>query len=526
MICLIQNREEYNNDLRVTLMAFYPGVKIVTPENIQKKPEYEKDIEFTLRADFLEDRIELRIYDEYSQKYVRNYNVIADEEQYISIGGECEEEPCCISAFSTIETCCRDKVKTRNPLKLELYKMLSERTGKVLPWGSLTGVRPTKIAMEAMESGKSDEEIVEHYIHTYGASREKAEICVSVAHREKKIIDSVDCNDEYCLYIGIPFCPSRCLYCSFTSYPIAVYRDKVTAYLDAMEKEIAYVAEAYKHKKPVSIYIGGGTPSSISAEEIDRLCCMIEKSFDMSHVKEFTIEAGRPDSTTLDKLQVMNRHKVTRVSINPQTMNRETLSLIGRAHTPEQTVEAFYRAREAGCTNINMDLIVGLPGENVDMVSHTLDMIEELKPESLTVHSLAIKRAANLNQEMDKYRDKLASDINEQLSQVNKRAAAMGLNPYYLYRQKNIAGNLENVGFSKDGLECLYNILIMEERTDIIGIGAGSSSKLIRHAGEVCPGTGEIIEGTRIDRVENCKSVDDYITRIDEMIDRKRQGFY
>ena len=292
------------------------------------------------------------------------------------------------------------------------------------------------------------------------------------------------------------------------------------AYLDAVEKEMAYVAEAYSGKRLISIYVGGGTPSSISAEHMDRLCSMIEKSFDLSQVREFTIEAGRPDSTTFDKLEVMKRHGVTRISINPQTMNEETLRTIGRAHTPEQTVIAMENARRAGFDNINMDLIVGLPGEDTDSVENTLRQVKELSPESLTVHTLAIKRAANLNIEMDKYRDTLKSDIDSQLGAVTRAAAEMGLDPYYLYRQKNMTGNLENVGYSKPGLECLYNILIMEERTDIIGLGAGSSSKLV-----VRPGHDGVTEGTRIDRIENCKSVDDYIARIDEMIERKKAGF-
>lgn len=382
------------------------------------------------------------------------------------------------------------------------------------------GYQTYKIAVSYMEAGMTSEDIIGNYQEIYGTSREKAELAVAVADREKKIIDSVAEEDEYCLYIGIPFCLTRCLYCSFTSYPIAVYKNKVDAYLDAVEKEMAYVAEAYSGKRLISIYVGGGTPSSISAEHMDRLCSMIEKSFDLSQVREFTIEAGRPDSTTFDKLEVMKRHGVTRISINPQTMNEETLRTIGRAHTPEQTVIAMENARRAGFDNINMDLIVGLPGEDTDSVENTLRQVKELSPESLTVHTLAIKRAANLNIEMDKYRDTLKSDIDSQLGAVTRAAAEMGLDPYYLYRQKNMTGNLENVGYSKPGLECLYNILIMEERTDIIGLGAGSSSKLV-----VRPGHDGVTEGTRIDRIENCKSVDDYIARIDEMIERKKAGF-
>lgn len=514
MICLIQNIEDYNNDLRVILMAFYPGVKIVTPEQLEKKTEWKQEISFVLKADFLEDVIELQIYDRYM-----DLGKLTEERQKDEQG---QEIMTAHSAAVCRKLACdyRKKSQTRNPLKLTMYQMLSERTGKVLPWGSLTGVRPTKIAMEEVEKGQIDGEIVALYENVYGASRKKAEVCVEVAHREKTIIDSVNEEEEYCLYVGIPFCPSRCLYCSFTSYPIALYQDKVQEYLNALKKEMIFTAKAYAHKRLIAIYVGGGTPSSISAEDLDLLCDMIEHTFDMSHIREFTIEAGRPDSITFEKLQVMKRHQVTRISVNPQTMNDDTLKLIGRAHTVKQAAEAFQLARKAGFDNINMDLIVGLPGEDASYVRHTLEQIEALAPDSLTVHSLAIKRAANLNQEMDKYKKDLSSDVEQQLQIVTAYADKMGLVPYYLYRQKNIAGNLENIGFSKIGLECIYNILIMEERTDIIGLGAGSSSKLVRKNSEEEMRSGDK-KGIRIDRIENVKNVDEYILRIDEMIERK-----
>ena len=232
------------------------------------------------------------------------------------------------------------------------------------------------------------------------------------------------------------------------------------------------------------------------------------------------MEAGRPDSITEEKLLVLRKNSISHISINPQTMKQKTLDLIGRHHAVEQTIESFHMARKLGFDNINMDLIVGLPGEDTAAVERTLDQIRNLAPESLTVHTLAIKRAANLNIQMDRYRDTLRTDIDSQLGAVTNAARDLGLFPYYLYRQKNMTGNLENVGYSKDGLECLYNILIMEERTDIVGLGAGSSSKLV-----VRPGHDGVTEGTRIDRIENCKSVDDYIARIDEMIERKKAGF-
>ncbi len=507
MICLIQNVEDYNNDFRVMLQAFYPGVRIIIPDIFKSKPELKAEIELVLKADIANDRIDIALYD--------LQGVEVDDNDMLHLSGiACENTGIDVAGDYT------NKAAVRNPLKLAIYRMLSKHTGRVLPWGTLTGIRPTKIAMEAIMRGCHDEKIVADYETIYSTSKEKARLSVEVAHREKKIIDSVKEEEEYCLYIGIPFCPSRCLYCSFTSYPIALYRDKVDTYLDALEQEMQYAANAYSHKRLISVYIGGGTPSSIEAHDMDRLCTMVEHYFDMSSVREFTIEAGRPDSITMDKLLVMKRHKVSRISINPQTMNDETLKLIGRAHTGKQTVEVMTMARDAGFENINMDLIVGLPGENAESCKNTLEQINDLKPESLTVHSLAIKRAANLNIRMEAYKDKLGNDIESQLCLVDSYARAMSLNPYYLYRQKNIAGNLENVGYSKNGLECLYNILIMEERTDIIGLGAGSSSKLVFRKGQR-----GVTDGTKIERIENCKSVDDYITRIDEMIARKKNGF-
>lgn len=227
-------------------------------------------------------------------------------------------------------------------------------------------------------------------------------------------------------------------------------------------------------------------------------------------MREFTVEAGRPDSITREKLEVIKAHPVTRISINPQTMNDETLKLIGRAHTTQETIEAFQMAREIGFDNINMDIITGLPGEDISHVRKTLEQIKLLKPESLTVHSLAIKRAAILNREMEQYRSQVKGSTNEMLLLVDQVAEEMGMNPYYLYRQKNIPGNLENIGYAKEGLESLYNILIMEEKQDIIAMGAGASTKCVYP------------EENRIERGENVKNIDHYIERIDEMIERKK----
>ena len=291
MILLIQNIEDYNNDFRVSLQAFYGGERIIVPEIFEKKPELKREVDKVFAADIREQSIEIKMYAGTLEDDGKAELAEAVIDAVIS-GEKPDEAPVCSNRVD-IDGDSRDKAVVRNPLKLAIYEMLSAYTGRTLPWGSLTGIRPTKIAVAQIEDGEDRESVISNYINVYGTSRAKAELAFDVAGREKMIIDSVAEEDEYCLYIGIPFCPTRCLYCSFTSYPIAVYKDKVEAYLDALEKEMEYVAEAYSRKKLISIYIGGGTPSSISAENMDRLCGMIERAFDLSYVREFTIEAGQ-----------------------------------------------------------------------------------------------------------------------------------------------------------------------------------------------------------------------------------------
>lgn len=397
--------------------------------------------------------------------------------------------------------------------KRELYLKLSSETKKQLPWGYLTGVRPSKIAYTMLEQDADKKQIYDEFVSKHFVSNEKAELAIKVAETEKQILEDLDYKNGYSLYIGIPFCPTTCLYCSFTSYSLAAYASKVDRYLDALIKEMEYVSKAMEGCRLDTVYFGGGTPTTLEPEQLDRLLTNLETHFDMKNVKELTVEAGRPDSITYEKLKVLKKHNVDRISINPQTMNDETLKIIGRRHSVSEVVKAFEMARQAGFDNINMDIILGLPGEDAAKVENTLEQIKKLSPESLTVHSLAIKRAAALNIWREKYADLEIDNNNEIVSMAADCAKAMGHEPYYMYRQKNIAGNLENVGYSKPGKECIYNILIMEEKQTIIAIGAGASSKFVFNQDEN--------EGTRIERVENVKNVDNYIDRIDEMIERK-----
>ena len=413
----------------------------------------------------------------------------------------------------------RSKKELHEAFKCTLYTKLSAQLNKTLPWGYLTGVRPSKIAYTLLEKGADREQILEEFTKKHLVSEKKAQLALQVAQTEKSILEKMDYKNGYSLYIGIPFCPTTCLYCSFTSYSLAAYQSKVQPYLEALLKEMKYVSEAMRGRRLDTGYFGGGTPTTLSAGQLDMLLTELERQFDLSACRELTVEAGRPDSITYEKLCVLKAHHVDRISINPQTMNQQTLDLIGRRHTVEQIEEAFALAGKAGLDNINMDMILGLPGENKEMVQHTLEKIKALAPESLTVHSLAIKRAAALNIWREKYLDLQMDNSDEIVSMAADYAHQMGHQPYYMYRQKNMAGNFENVGYSKPGLECIYNILIMEEKQTIIAMGAGASTKIV-FQNETEGG-----QAGRIERIENVKDVTNYIQRIDEMIERKRKFF-
>ena len=413
----------------------------------------------------------------------------------------------------------RSKKELHEAFKCTLYTKLSAQLNKTLPWGYLTGVRPSKIAYTLLEKGADREQILEEFTKKHLVSEKKAQLALQVAQTEKSILEKMDYKNGYSLYIGIPFCPTTCLYCSFTSYSLAAYQSKVQPYLEALLKEMKYVSEAMRGRRLDTVYFGGGPPTPLSAGQLDMLLTELERQFDLSACRELTVEAGRPDSITYEKLCVLKAHHVDRISINPQTMNQQTLDLIGRRHTVEQIEEAFALAGKAGLDNINMDMILGLPGENKEMVQHTLEKIKALAPESLTVHSLAIKRAAALNIWREKYLDLQMDNSDEIVSMAADYAHQMGHQPYYMYRQKNMAGNFENVGYSKPGLECIYNILIMEEKQTIIAMGAGASTKIV-FQNETEGG-----QAGRIERIENVKDVTNYIQRIDEMIERKRKFF-
>lgn len=402
-----------------------------------------------------------------------------------------------------------DRKSTKNVLKQELYILLSKVSGITLPWGTLTGIRPVRIPLTMMENGEDRNTIEKHLRETYFMTPDKIQLSCDVAELEMNILKGVDYKNGYSLYVGIPFCPTICLYCSFSSFTADKWEPYLDEYLDTVEKELQFYSSV-TNKAPDSIYIGGGTPTILNPTRLERLFNMIEKYFDVSKVHEFSFEAGRPDTIDEDKLKVLRNHGISRISINPQTMNQKTLDLIGRRHTVEDIVDRFEMARRLGFDNINMDLIVGLPGEGAAEVEETMKRVLALDPENITIHSLAIKRATRLNLFKEEYEQLGMINNQEIMDMTLKYVEEASLYPYYLYRQKNMAGNLENVGYAKRGYEGLYNILIMEEKQTILACGAGSSTK------RVFP------DGERIERVVNPKDIKTYLTKIDEIIEKKR----
>ena len=479
MFTVTVDKERLEYDIHSLVKAFYPGetVRVLSPASDQgKAEEWKADIRMKM---ILKTDIPMIVF--------------LDEE-----GRE-------IKSYTGEET--GDGID-KNGVKAFLYRALQDYTGKSLPWGNLTGIRPTKIAMGMLNEGKTDEEIERFMKETHFVSDEKAKLSIEIAHREGEVLKPLQKMEGYSLYIGIPFCPTTCMYCSFASKPISSYKKQAQRYVNCVCREMAMVAAVYMRKPLESIYIGGGTPTAITKTQLEHLLDCINNIFDLDYLKEFTVEAGRPDSFTASKLKTMKKYGVTRISVNPQTMKDETLRLIGRRHTAQQVRDAFALARNAGFDNINMDIILGLPGEGVDDVRYTVEEIKKLDPDSLTVHSLAVKRASKLKEYVEKHGIACMNNTEETMALAEAGARDMGMKPYYLYRQKNMSGNFENVGYAKEGKYGIYNILMMEEVQTIMAVGAGSISKVVLPSG-------------RIVRSDDIKDVDLYMEKNWDMLDRK-----
>ncbi len=503
---LKSNKAQFEYDIHALVKAFYPAweLKILTPESAVRDRKV-RETAPVMELVFGEKEVKFTIH-----KSLHNIEEECNNAGKDLDGAKAQSSAENDSVYLWHDTDLTDPSAYKDRFKQFLYTSLQKETGRTLPWGNLTGIRPTKIALTMLEHGESEQAVAAFLREKHFVSEEKTALGIEIAKREREILSSLHYENGYSLYIGIPFCPTTCLYCSFTSYPISMWKERVADYLKALEREVSAVAQMYQDKVLDTVYIGGGTPSSLSADELDRLITMLKNAFAFQTVQEFTVEAGRADSITEDKLKVLYRHGVTRISVNPQTMKQETLKLIGRQHTVEQVADAFRVARKAGFNNINMDIILGLPGETREDVRDTIEAIRELGPDSLTVHSLAVKRASGLQKWIAENGVTAYNNTEETMEIAAAGARDMNMVPYYLYRQKNMSGNFENVGYSVEGKYGIYNILIMEEKQTIVACGAGSITKRVYPDG-------------RIERCENVKDVSQYIERIEEMIERKEQ---
>ena len=415
------------------------------------------------------------------------------------------------SDVQSSETCFEYNAEDdKENIKRQIYRDLSGQTGKNPKWGILTGIRPVKLAGEIADSGRDAKHVL---MNEYLVHESKAELAAGILDYQRTKTGRPG-PKSLSLYIGIPFCPTRCLYCSFTSNQVS--DEEMSRYLQALYREIDFSGEAARSYgyRLESVYFGGGTPTTLSAEQLDVLLGKVSDSFDMSSNKEYTVEAGRPDTISEDKLNVLRDHGVGRISINPQSMKQGTLDLIGRKHTVTDVYEAFAKAHKAGFKTINADLIAGLPEETQEDFMRSLDEMLKLGASNITLHTLAVKRASRLK-EMDEifnYRDEELRE--NMLLAAHETLRLKGYDPYYLYRQKHTSGNTENTGFCLGDSHCLYNIRIMEEAQSNLALGAGGISKIFFPA------------ENRLERVANVSNYEIYIDRIDEMIDRKNKGFF
>ena len=550
----------FESDIRELCKAFYPGedFQLHTPEGVRLMETTQEEKNALKRAKEQKSAVpvnkkSLKRKDAEKQNRILTEEGISDPSLFrLSLDLRGAE-----LSFSGKRT------KDKSIVKAYLYRILEEKCGRSLPWGDLTGIRPVSLSgklleeLEELTEPEENQEKTEEEERFYTALKdeyclegEKAELLHFLAIRERKILQraeeksGVKIKDGFSIYIHIPFCPSKCAYCSFLSSPIGPFSDRIPEYLEKISEELdfaLYEMGEKRGKSLQSIYIGGGTPTALPEKDLENLLLLVEKKLLSSpHAKilEYTVEAGRPDSLSGNKLALLKMHSVDRISINPQTFRQETLDLIGRKHSVESVVERFYEARALGFDNINMDLILGLPSERLSDVEESLRRIRELAPDNLTVHSLAVKRAAKLKTEENKYRGayqagayseefplerdfslsyipswkkrESRSEMEWMMLSAMQTAEELSLYPYYLYRQKNMAGNLENIGFSKEGKECLYNIFMMEEKHTVFGVGAGSSSKILFGNG-------------RLERVDNGKDFRSYMEHFTEYQEKKRR---
>ena len=416
-----------------------------------------------------------------------------------------------IGSFNKSETAVKKLTDDDNELVSAqlLYKLLCDFTGLTQPWGILTGVRPVKLLRRLAEES-NEEQAVKKFENDFFVSNEKIALSRETEHNERKILE-LSKPESFSLYVGIPFCPSRCSYCSFVMASIERAEKLIEPYTKLLCEEIKRTAEIANKLglRLETVYFGGGTPTTLSAEQLDTVLRTVNNSFDMSTCREFTVEAGRPDTIDIAKLFALKENKVDRISINPQTVNDEVLKTIGRKHTAQQFFDAFELARKCGFDNINTDLIAGLPTDTPESFKNSLDSIVRLNAECITVHTLCMKRASRLTTEGVTLDLQQARDAREMLAYTQNILGQNEYIPYYMYRQSRMVGNLENVGWSKKGFESLYNVYVMDETHTILACGSGGVTKLKRNNPDY------------LERIFNFKYPYEYIDRFDELIQRK-----
>ena len=414
--------------------------------------------------------------------------------------------------WSVVDKSIADQRKeTQHELGRQLFYCFEKLMGYRPDWGILTGVRPAKLFLRYCNE-YGDEYAEQFFRNKFLVSKQKLELCKKTIRSEEDII-SLSRDDSFSLYLSIPFCPTRCSYCSFVSHSIEKAKDIIPQYVDLLCRELEVTAKIAKalDLRLETVYMGGGTPTTLSAEQLNRVLGTVRENFDMSTVREFTVEAGRPDTIDADKLIAIKQNGVTRISINPQTMNDNVLECIGRKHTAKDTINAFKLAREIGFDNINMDLIAGLPSDTYESFKATTEEILKLEPESVTVHSLSMKRASTLNTSGQHEEIKAGSEASKMVNYSRDVLSEKGIAPYYMYRQSKTVGNLENVGYAKQGFEGLYNVYIMDETHTILACGASAVTKLKDR------------ESKNIKRIFNFKYPYEYINGFDELISRKSE---
>ncbi|MDB5083324.1 MAG: coproporphyrinogen dehydrogenase HemZ [Bacilli bacterium] len=411
-----------------------------------------------------------------------------------------------------------DKAQRRQGKQLVLravHDVMEQLTGKCQPWGILTGIRPLKLVHSRLEQGQPLTQIEQDLQKEYRITPERAALLTAIADRQLTVLpDLYQLYKEASVYVGIPFCPTHCAYCTFPAYSMIEKRAYAADFLRALDYEFQQMGDflARHAIRVTSVYVGGGTPTALDAPELDWMLASLRKNIPGADSwREFTVEAGRPDTITPDRVEVMRKHGVGRISVNPQTFKAETLKEIGRGHTPDIVDRRFHLVKEAGFSNINMDIILGLPGEDLDDVANTRSRIEALRPDAVTVHTLSFKRTAVVNREKGRFEIPHSELVRLMMEETQAWAAGLGYNPYYVYRQRDILGNLENIGYALPGKESVYNIAIMEERQCIIGLGGGASTKFVAAGGK------------SFGRHGNPREPKAYVETIDEVVQKKLQ---